>query len=104
MVNTNYHKSINKTLISRNYFDGLQKMLLLCNSYHKYTEFAIGTLIGFRKSMTNTRSIFELLTMVIHNAVAVMQNRAWQIGQKIEEAVVKNGVNNTNRKTIWWAD
>jgi hypothetical protein len=35
MVNTNYHKSINKTLISRNYFYGVQKGLLLRNSHHE---------------------------------------------------------------------
>jgi hypothetical protein len=53
MVNTNYHKSINKVLISRNYFDGLQKRLLLGDRYPKHPEFAIGILKDFEKDVTN---------------------------------------------------
>jgi hypothetical protein len=49
MVNTNYHKSINKALILKNYFDGLQKMLRLCNNHPEHTGFAIGILMSFRK-------------------------------------------------------
>jgi hypothetical protein len=40
--NTIYHKSINKTLILENYFDGLQKRLLLRNDLHEHHGFAIG--------------------------------------------------------------
>jgi hypothetical protein len=54
MANTNYHKSINKTLISENYFDGLQKRVLLCNSHPERPGFAIGILKGFGKDVTNT--------------------------------------------------
>jgi hypothetical protein len=46
MVNTNYHKSINKTLILKNYFDGLQKRLLLGDNH---PGFAIGILMRFQK-------------------------------------------------------
>jgi hypothetical protein len=53
MVNTDYHKSINKSLISRDYFDYLQKRLLLRNGYHKYPGFAIGILWNFGKDVTN---------------------------------------------------
>jgi hypothetical protein len=36
-------------LISRNYFDALQKELLLCDSHPKHPGFAIGILVEFRK-------------------------------------------------------
>jgi hypothetical protein len=49
MVNTNYHKSINKTLISRNYFDDFFRKLLLCDNRPEHTGFAIDILISFRK-------------------------------------------------------
>jgi hypothetical protein len=49
MVNTNYHKSINKTLISRNYFDDFFSRLLLHNNNPEHTGFAIGILMSFRK-------------------------------------------------------
>jgi hypothetical protein len=51
MINTSYHKSINKTLISRNYFDGLQKRSILCDDRTKHPGFAIGISKGFGKSM-----------------------------------------------------
>jgi hypothetical protein len=53
MVNTIYHKSINKTLISRNYFDGLQKRLLLRNNHPEHPDFAIGILRSFGKCVAN---------------------------------------------------
>jgi hypothetical protein len=53
MVNTNYHKSINKALISRNYFDGLQKRLLLGDNHPDRPGFAIGILKDFGKCITN---------------------------------------------------
>jgi hypothetical protein len=56
MVNTNYHKSINKTLISRNYFDGLQKRLLLRDNYPERPGFAIGILRSFGKYMEHLAS------------------------------------------------
>jgi hypothetical protein len=49
MVNTNYHKSINKTLILENYFCALQKGLLLRNNHLEHHGFAIGTLMSFWK-------------------------------------------------------
>jgi hypothetical protein len=49
MVNTTYHKSINKTLILENYFDGIQKRLLLCDNNLEHPGFAIGILRDFRK-------------------------------------------------------
>jgi hypothetical protein len=49
MVNTNYHKSINKVLILENYFDDFFKRLLLCDSYPEHTGFAIGILRSFGK-------------------------------------------------------
>jgi hypothetical protein len=75
MANTNYHKSINKMLISRNYFDGLQKRLLLCDNYHKHPDFAIGILKSFGKDVTNTWSIWLVINKVTHNTAAVMRNR-----------------------------
>jgi hypothetical protein len=54
MINTNYYKSINKTLISKNYFDDLQKRLLLGDSPPGRTGFAIGILRSFEKDVTNT--------------------------------------------------
>jgi hypothetical protein len=44
MVNTNYHKSINKTLISRNYFDDFSERLLLGNNRPERPGFAIDIL------------------------------------------------------------
>jgi hypothetical protein len=64
MANTSYHKSINKTLISRNYFGGLQKRLLLRNNYPEHPGFAIGILKGFRKDVTNTWSIWLVINKV----------------------------------------
>jgi hypothetical protein len=49
MVNTNYHKSINKVLISKNYFCALQKGLHLGNNHPEHLGFAIGTLMNFWK-------------------------------------------------------
>jgi hypothetical protein len=49
MVNTNYHKSINKVLISKNYFDALQEKLLLGDNRPEHTGFAIGILRVFWK-------------------------------------------------------
>jgi hypothetical protein len=100
MVNTNYHKSINKTLILRNYFDDLQKRLLLHNNNPEHPGFAIGILKGFGKNMANTWNILQVINKVIHNAVAVIQNRMWQIDQKLGETVVKNEINNVNRMAI----
>jgi hypothetical protein len=57
MVNTNYHKSINKMLILENYFDGLQKRLLLRNNHPEHPGFAIGILKDFGKCMANTWNI-----------------------------------------------
>jgi hypothetical protein len=57
MVNTDYHKSINKTLISRNYFDGLQKRLPLRNNHPGRTGFAIGILWNFGKDVANAWNI-----------------------------------------------
>jgi hypothetical protein len=54
MVNINYHKSINKSLISRNYFDGLQKRLLLGDNHTGHPGFAICILKGLGKNVTNT--------------------------------------------------
>jgi hypothetical protein len=76
--NTNYHKSINKALISRNYFDGIQKRLLLYNNHPEYPGFAIGILWNFGKDVTNTWSIWLVINRVIHNTAAVMRNRTWQ--------------------------
>jgi hypothetical protein len=53
MVNTSYHKSINKTLILENYFDALQKKLLLGNNHLERPGFAIGILRSFGKGMAN---------------------------------------------------
>jgi hypothetical protein len=78
MVNTIYHKSINKTLISKNYFDGLQKRLLLRNSHPKRTGFTIGILRSFRKGMTNTWNICLVINKVTRNTSSVMRNRTWQ--------------------------
>jgi hypothetical protein len=66
MTNTNYHKSINKTLISRNYFDGLQKRLLLGNNHPEHPGFASGILKSFGKSMVNTWNIWLVISEVIH--------------------------------------
>jgi hypothetical protein len=57
MVNTNYHKSINKVLISRNYFCALQKGLLLRNNPPEHPNFAIGILWNFEKDITNAWNI-----------------------------------------------
>jgi hypothetical protein len=78
MVNTNYHKSINKTLTSRNYFDGFQKRLLLRNNYPEHPGFAIGILRSFKKGVTNTWNTLPVINKVTHNTVAVMRNRTWQ--------------------------
>jgi hypothetical protein len=51
MVNTIYHKSINKTLILRNYFDDLQKRLLLRNNHPEHLGFAIGTMRVFSEKV-----------------------------------------------------
>jgi hypothetical protein len=75
MVNTNYHKSINKTLILENYFDGLQKKLLLRNNHPGRTGFAIDILWNFRKDVTNTWNICLVINKVIHSAAIIMQNR-----------------------------
>jgi hypothetical protein len=72
MVNTNCHKSINKTLISRNCFDDLQKRLLLYNNHHGHPGFAIGISKGFEKGMTNTWNILPVINKVIHSVVAVI--------------------------------
>jgi hypothetical protein len=76
MINTNYHKSINKTLISRNYFDGLRKGLLLGNSLPEHPGFAIGILKCFGKDVTNIWSILSVINKVTHSTAAVMRNRA----------------------------
>jgi hypothetical protein len=78
MVNTNYHKSINKTLIARNYFDDFFKGLLLRNSHPKHPRFAISILRNFWKNMINTWSTWSIINKVIHSTVAVMRNRARQ--------------------------
>jgi hypothetical protein len=78
MVNTNYHKSINKVLISRNYFDALQKRLLLCNDHPERPGFAIGIMRDFEKGMTDTWNIWLAINKVTHNTAAVMRNRTWQ--------------------------
>jgi Na+/H+ antiporter NhaA len=78
MVNTNYHKSINKTLISRNYFDALQKRLLLCNSYHEHPKFAIGILKDFGKDVANAWNIWLVINKVTHSIAAVIRIRALQ--------------------------
>jgi hypothetical protein len=80
MVNANYHKSINKTLIARNYFDDFFKGLLLGkrlplrNNHPEPPGFAIDILRSFRKSMTNVWSILS----VINSTTSVMRSRAWQ--------------------------
>jgi hypothetical protein len=74
MVNTNYHKSINKTLISRNYFDDFFKGLLLGDNHPEHPGFAVGILWNFGKSMTNTRNTW----LVINSVVAIMRNRTRQ--------------------------
>jgi hypothetical protein len=78
MVNINYHKSINKALISRNYFDGVQKGLLLGNNHPEYPGFAIGILKDFGKYVANTWNILSVINKVTHNAATVMRNRTWQ--------------------------
>jgi hypothetical protein len=78
MVNTNYHKSINKTLISRNYFDDFFGRLLLGNSHSEHPGFAIGILKGFGKNITNTWNIWLAINNVIHNTPSIMRSRAWQ--------------------------
>jgi hypothetical protein len=78
MVNTNYHKSINKTLISRNRFDDFFRRLLLGDNYPGHPEFAIGILKSFGKGVTNTWNIWPVINKVIHSAAAVMRNRALQ--------------------------
>jgi hypothetical protein len=77
-VNTNYHKSINKALISENYFDNFFKGLLLCDSRPEHLGFAIGTLKGFGKCVANTWNIWPVINRVIHSTAAVMRNRIWQ--------------------------
>jgi hypothetical protein len=77
MVNTNYHKSINKTLISRNYFDSLQKRLLLGN---EHPGFAIGILKSFGKNMINTWNGLPVISKVIHNTAAVVRNNTQKGG------------------------
>jgi hypothetical protein len=72
MVNTNYHKSINKTLISRNYFCALQKRLLLCNNHPEHPGFAISTLKGFGKDMINTWNILSVINKIIYGIITVM--------------------------------
>jgi hypothetical protein len=57
MVNTNYHKSINKTLILENYFDDFFMRLLLRNNHPEHLEFAIGTLKDFGKCVANAWNI-----------------------------------------------
>jgi hypothetical protein len=68
MVNTNYHKSINKTLISRNYFDDPQKGLLLCDNH---PGFAIGTLKGFGKCVANAWNTLPVINKVTHSTIAI---------------------------------
>jgi hypothetical protein len=97
MVNTNYHKSINKTLTSRNYFDALQKGLLLCNGYPEHPGFATGIWRSFGKSMINTWNIWLVINKAIHSTAAVTRSRTWQTDQEIEETMMKNGMNNVNR-------
>jgi hypothetical protein len=63
-INTNYHKSINKTLISRNYFDALQKRLLLCDNHLEHTGFAIGTLKDFGKCVANAWNILQVINKI----------------------------------------
>jgi hypothetical protein len=82
MVNTIYHKSINKTLISKNYFYALQKDLLLRDSHPEHTGFAMGILWNFGKYVTNTWNIWLAINKVIHNTAAVVQNRTWQTSHK----------------------
>jgi hypothetical protein len=78
MVNTNYHKSINKMLISRNYFDALQKGLLLRNNHSERPGFAMGILRSFGKCMANTWNILSVINKVIHNTASVTRNCALQ--------------------------
>jgi hypothetical protein len=54
MVNTIYHKSINKALILENYFDDFFRGLLLYNNHPEHPGFAIGILKGLGKNVTNT--------------------------------------------------
>jgi hypothetical protein len=75
MVNTNYHKSINKSLILRNCFDGLRKGLLLGDNHPEHPGFAIGILWNFEKDVTNTWNIWSVIDKVIHSAAIIMQNR-----------------------------
>jgi hypothetical protein len=75
---TTYHKSINKTLISENYFDGLQKRLLLCDGHPERPGFAIGILWNFGKDTINAWDIWLAINKVTHSTASVMRNRAWQ--------------------------
>jgi hypothetical protein len=82
MVNTIYHKSINKVLILKNYFDGLQKRLLLCNNPPEHPGFAIGILWDFGKDVINAWNIWSVINKAIqkatHSTATVIQNRARQ--------------------------
>jgi hypothetical protein len=39
----------------------------------------------------------EHLISYFHSAVAITRSRTWQTDQKIEETMMKNGMNNVNR-------
>jgi hypothetical protein len=94
MVNTNYHKSINKTLISRNYFDALQKRLLLRNNHPEHPGFAIGILKDFGKDVANAWNIWLIINKVIHNTAAVMQNRTRQSEAGLRIVIGPSNVSN----------
>jgi hypothetical protein len=49
MVNTNYHKSINKSLFLENYFDDFFRGLLLGDNHLEHPGFAIDILWNFRQ-------------------------------------------------------
>jgi hypothetical protein len=67
MANTNYHKSINKTLILENYFDILQKKLLLGDNHSEHPGFANGILKDFGEGITNTWNILSVINKVVHS-------------------------------------
>jgi hypothetical protein len=78
MVNTNYHKSINKMLILKNYFDDVQKRLLLGNNYPEHPGFAIDILRSCEKDVTNIWNIWLVINKATHSTALVMRNRVWQ--------------------------
>jgi hypothetical protein len=71
MVNTNYHKSINKTLILEKYFDGFQKRLLLGDNHPEHPGFAISILRSFGKCVANTWNILQVTHKITHSITAI---------------------------------